>query len=785
MFRNYLKIAWRNLIRKKGFAFINIGGLAIGMAASVLIMVWIQFEFSVDSQYEKSDRIYAVWRTNINQENVLSWDYTPTPYAAALKEQYPEVEAVTHVTEWDPMVLAVGEKSFYEQTSFVDPGFFEMFSFRVLEGDPVEALKSPDNIVLTESVAKKLFGDESALGKSVKVESELDFEVKAVIEDMPQNTNFRFTAFLPYKKLEVMGWVENDFWGNNNCRTFALLAPDTDLVTFNEKFKDFSLRNADIKNTSDFLFPMSDLHLKREFENGKSVGGMIDLIRMFGLVGIVILLIACVNFVNLSTAQSQKRAKEVGIRKVSGASRSMLIKQFLTESILISLAAYFAAMLVITLAFPGFNKLIGKELSLPFEEPYFWAISLGYVVLTGILAGVYPAFLLSSFHPALVLKSRMNTTKSWFKPREALVVFQFTIVAVLIASTWIIREQMQFVQNRDMGLNTQNLIYHQMTSSIKKNYSAFRGEVEALPGVVSVSSTFSPFTEQYSDTNTMEWRGKDDAFMPAIQRMGADANVVKTAGLELIAGRDIDVYNYPSDSSAVLINETALDFMGFDDPIGELIKDGDKEYRVIGVVKDFIIDSPFGKEGGILIFGPNLQQNFIHLRLSETDLPQTIAQLETVFKKFNPGSPFGYIFADEMHERKFVSQQQTKSLTSVFSALAILISCLGLFGLAAFIAEQRSKEISVRKVLGASVGGLVFLVSGEFTKLVLIAMLIGGPIAWYVMSEWLSGFDYRVGIDWKVFLGTSLIALVIAFLTVSSQAIKAALVNPAKTLKSE
>lgn len=784
MWKNYLKIAWRNILRKKGFAFINIGGLAVGMAASVLIMVWIQFEFSVDSQYEKSDRIYAVWRTNVNQGNVLSWDYTPTPYAAALKEQYPEVEAVTHVTEWDPMVLSVGEKSFYEQTSFVDPGFFEMFSFRALEGDPTEAMKSPDNIVLTESVAKKLFGEESALGKSVKVESQLDFEVKAVIEDLPQNTNFRFTAFLPYKKLEVMGWA-GDFWGNNNCRTFAMLASGTDLTVFNEKFKDFSLRNADIKNTSDFLYPMADLHLNREFENGKSVGGRIDLIRMFGLVGIVILLIACVNFVNLSTAQSEKRAKEVGIRKVSGADRSMLIGQFLAESVLISVAAYGLAILIITLTFPGFNQLIGKELSLPFEQPYFWALSLGYVLFTGILAGVYPAFLLSSFRPVLVLKSRMSTTRTWLKPREALVVFQFTIVAVLIASTWIISDQMQFVQNRDFGLKTENLIYHQMTGSLKTNFSAFRGEVEALPGVVSVSSTFSPFTEQYSDTNQIEWQGKDDAFMPAIQRMGADANVVETAGLELIAGRDIDVYTNPADSTAVLINQTAMDFMGFENPIGEIIKDGDKEYRIIGVVKDFIIDSPFGKPGGILIFGPQIQQNFIHIRLSGTDLPETMAQLESVFKKFNPGSPFGYVFADEMHAQKFAAQQQTKSLTIVFSALAILISCLGLFGLAAFIAEQRSKEISVRKVLGASVQGLVLLLSGEFTKLVLIAMLIGVPITWYAMSEWLAGFDYRVGLDWKVFIGTGLIALLIAFLTVSSQAIKAALVNPAQTLKSE
>ncbi|GAB3220334.1 ABC transporter permease [Algoriphagus aestuariicola] len=784
MWKNYLKIAWRNILRKKGFAMINIGGLAVGMAASVLIVVWIQFELSVDSTYEKSDRIYAVWRTNVNQGEVTSWDYTPTPYAEALREQYPEVEAVTHVTEWDPMVLSVGDLSFYEQTSFVDPGFFEMFSFKVLEGNAIDALDSPDNIVLTESVAKKLFGEVSAIGKSVKVEAELDFEVRAVIEDLPETTAFRFTAFLPYKKLEAMGWV-GDYWGNNNCRTFAMLAPGVDLGTFNEKHKDFSLRNADIKNTSDFLFPMSDLHLRSKFENGKSVGGRIDLIRMFGLIGIVILLIACINFVNLSTAQSEKRAKEVGIRKVSGANRSMLIGQFLAESTLISLAAYGLALLLISMTFPSFNALIGKELILPFDQNYFCFFSLGYVLLTGVLAGLYPAFLLSSFRPVQVLKARVNVARSWFKPREALVVFQFAIVAVLIASTWIIRQQMDFVQNRDIGLQPENLIFHPMAGPLKENFSSLRSEVEALPGVLSISSTFSPFTEEYSDTNLINWQGKDEAFKPKVNRMGVDAHVVKTAGLELIAGRDIDVYTYPADSSAVLINETARNFMGFQDPLGEVVKDDDREYRVVGVVKDFIIDSPFEKAEGIMIFGPKIQQNFIHIRLSGTDMSGTMAQLEKIFAKFNPGSPFEYQFADEVHALKFASQQQTGRLTAVFSVLAILISCLGLFGLAAYIAEQRSKEISVRKVLGASVQGLVMMLSGEFTKLVLIAMLIAVPVSWYAMGEWLAGFDYRIDIGWKVFAGTALIAFLIAFLTVSSQAIKAALVNPAKTLKSE
>ncbi len=786
MVKNYLKIAYRNITRSKGYAFINIAGLGIGMAASILILIWVQFEMSVDRFHENSERVYAVWRNTEMQGQVFTWDYTPAPYAPAMKEQFPEVEEVARITEWDQQLLTVGENNFYEEATFTDPGFFKIFSFEPLEGDPVAALTEPGNIVLTASVAKKLFGEDSAIGKIVTVAKQWDFEVKAVIKDLPENTDFPFTAFLPFKKLEGMGWAD-DFWGNNSYRTFTLLNEGTDLATFNQKFSDFTAKNSELKEVSDFLFPIRDLHLYSKFENGRSIGGKIEMIRMFGIVSIIVLLIAAINFVNLSTAQSDKRSKEVGIRKISGAGKGMLIGQFLAESILIALTAYLLAIIIVSLSFSGFKDLVGQELANPFSHSYFWGISVIYIFVTGILAGSYPAFLLSSYKPAVVFKSNMGTKKSFgLKPREVLVVFQFAVVVTLISSVWIVQDQMSFVQNRDLGIVKDNLIFHPVTESMRENKAALRNELLALPDVAEVSYTFSPLTAIYSETDGMEWQGKDPEFKPNISRMGTDANLVKTAGMLLVAGRDIDIYTYASDSLSAIVNEKAVEVMGLENPIGQVIKDDDYEFTIVGVVKDFIIESPFDDVIPILVMGPKRNLNFIHIRFAEGgDFVNSLAKVETVFNKFNPDSPFEYRFVDQEHARKFSSQERTATLTSLFTGLAVIISCMGLFGLAAFIAERRKKEISVRKVLGASIASVVGLISSEFTKLVLIAVIIGIPATWYFMSEWLETFDYRTNIDWTLFLWTGGLTLLIALLTVSAQAIKAALVNPAETLKSE
>jgi ABC-type antimicrobial peptide transport system permease subunit len=786
MFKNYLKIAWRNIQRSKGYAFINITGLGIGMAASILILIWVQFELSVDRFHEHSDRVYAVWRNTEMQGEIFTWDYTPAPYAPALKDQYPEVEEVARITEWDPQLFTVGENSFYEKSTFTEPGFFKMFSFEAIAGDPVAALDEPESIVLTESVAKKLFGEESAMGKTVNVENLLDLEVKAIIKDLPENTQFPFTVFLSMKKLDQMGWL-GDFWGNNSLRTFVMLEEGSSLENFNEKFSGFTAKNSEYDEISDFLFPVKDLHLYSKFENGKSVGGKIDLIQLFGLVSILVLFIAGINFVNLSTAQSDKRSKEVGIRKLSGANKGMLISQFLAESTLIAIAAYLVAILLVSLSFPWFKDLIGQNLTNPFTQLDFWLISIGYVFTIGILAGSYPAFLMSSYRPLLAIKSNLNMKRGFgVKPREVLVVFQFAVVVILISSVWIVRDQMTFVQNRDLGLNKDNLIFHPVTESIRKNRAPLRNELIALPGIASVSYTFSPITEIYSDTDAMAWQGKDPEFKPNISRMGVDADLVKTAGLELVEGRDIDIYTYGGDSTAALINEKTAQLMGFENPIGMQIMDDSVNFTVVGLVKDFIMDSPFDESKPMVISGPKRELNYIHIRFSEGEnLVATLGEVERLFAKFNPDAPFEYRFADQTHAEKFASQERTATLTSIFTGLAVMISCLGLFGLATFIAERRKKEISVRKVMGATVASLVGLISSEFTRLVLISIGIGIPVTWYFMSDWLETFAYRTELNWSIFIWTGGLTLLIALLTVSSQAIKASLVNPAKTLKSE
>jgi ABC-type antimicrobial peptide transport system permease subunit len=661
-----------------------------------------------------------------------------------------------------------------------------MFSFEALEGDPIRALAEPENIVLTESLAKKLFGAQPAIGKTVLMEKQIEFEVKAIIKDLPENTDFPFTAFLPFKKLEQMGWAD-DFWGNNSYRTFAMLKSGSSLENFNEKFAGFTAKNIEDQGISDFLFPISDLHLYSKFENGQSVGGRIELIRMFGIVSIIVLLIAGINFVNLSTAQSDLRSKEVGVRKISGASRKMLIGQFLSESILIAVSAYAFAILIVSLAFPWFRDLIGQNLSNPLTEPIFWAISVVYILIIGVLAGSYPAFLMSSFRPAVAMKSQIHVSHSFgIKPREVLVVFQFAVVVILISSVWIVRDQMLYVQNRDLGIKMDNLIFHPVTQSMRENKAALRNELLDLPEVESVSYTFSPLTDIYSDTNLMNWQGKDPDFKPSISRMGTDADLIQTAGMELIAGRDIDIYDYASDSLSVLINEKAVEIMGFEDPIGQVIEDDDYKFTVVGVVKDFIIESPFEEVKPIVTIGPERNLNFIHIRFRDgQELSTALAKAEAIFAKFNPEAPFEYSFVDQEHAKKFKTQQRTANLTTIFTGLAIIISCMGLFGLAAYIAERRKKEISLRKVLGATVSGLVILISKDFTRLVLISVFIGIPLTWYFMTDWLNTFAYRTSLKWSVFIWTGGLTLLIALLTVSSQAIKASFVNPAETLKGE
>ena len=785
MLKNYFIIAFRNIQRKKGYAFINIGGLAIGMAASVLILLWVQFELSVDRFHPKVENLYEVWNQDEFNGTLDSWNSTPKPLGPVLKEQYSEVKDFTRYNTFGRVSFKVGDNFFNEKSAYVDPGFLRMFDFPLIEGDSATVLTQPNTVVITEGLAEKLFGNKPALDQEILMEGRYLVKVSGVLASPPANTNFKFEALLPWVYLEALGWSD-DNWGNHSVQTYVETAPGSIGSEVSKSVSQATKLNSDRKEIDLFLHPVSKLHLYSQFENGVNIGGRINLIRTFLWIAGFMLLIACINFMNLSTARSEKRAKEVGVRKVSGADRGMLFRQFIIESVLIAFLAYLVAILLVLFSLPAFNTLVGQNLTLPFHLTQFWVFSIAYVLVAGILAGSYPAFFLSSLQPIRVLKGAVQQQNSWFKPRQVLVVFQFTIAVVLISSTIIMVRQLEYGENRVVGYDKNLMIYHLLSEDLAEKYEAFRNELLQQKEVISLTRTLSPVTEVWSNTFSMNWQGKDPAVSFTIDRQSSDVDLVKTGGFTLLEGRDIDVFTFPSDSSAVLINETAVVKMGFENPIGEIIQDNGKDWKVVGVVQDFIMRSPFEPIEAVVVQGPHSWFNTFHIRFDpDYDLTGSLEITESIFKKYAPNFPFDYRFIDKEHEKKFINEDRTTKLTSLFSGLAIIISCLGLFGLASYMAEVRSKEISVRKVLGASVNGLVGLLSKEFIQLVLISVVLGIPVTWFLMEEWLSEYDYRISIDWKVFLITGGLAIAITFLTVSSQAIKAALVNPAKTLKSE
>ncbi|CAN5251784.1 ABC transporter permease [soil metagenome] len=784
MFKNYIKIAWRNLVRSKGYAFINITGLAIGMAGAIIILLWISHEISYDRFHTKQDRLYEAWNQSDFNGTVQSWNWTPKPLGPALQSEYPEVAATSRYSNSESVLFSYNDTRIFQNVTFVDTLFLDMFDFPLEKGDKRRVFNDPSSIILTEKVAKKIFGEEDALGKVISLNNKEYVTVTGILKDPPTNTRFELEAVLPWTFFEKMGYSD-DYWGNNSVQTFVKLHSGVNLAEVNLKIRGITRSHSD-EDIDVFLHPLEKWHLYSEFENGVVSGGRIDTIKMFALIAVFILLIACINFMNLSTARSGKRAKEVGIRKVSGAKTDMLIIQFISESILLTLFSGIISLLIVQIVLPIFNNLIGQEISIPFGEPFFWILLIVFIVFTGFLAGSYPAFFLSSFQPVKVLKGSFVSIKSALSPRKVLVVLQFTFAIILITCTLIIKQQINHAQNRNLGYQKDQLIYHSLTDDIRKNYNMIREELLQSGAAISVSNTMSPMSQQWSNSWGISWQGKDENSKITISRFSADADLVKTAGLKLVAGRDINIREYPSDSSAMLLNESAMKVMGFDDPIGQIVKDNDRDWQVVGVVEDFIIQSPYQKIAPMVIEGPNAWFGVLHIRLnSENKMSENLTTAETIFKKYNPEYPFEYAFIDQEYAKKFHDQQKTASLTGLFSGLAIFISCLGLFGLAAYMAEQRRKEIGIRKILGASVSKIVGLLSVDFIKLVMIALIIAVPISWLAMDKWLQEYEYKISIEWYVFAVTGLISILIALITVSSQAVKAAISNPVNSLRSE
>ena len=787
MIRNFLKVAFRNLAKNKGFSAINISGLAIGMASAMLILTWIQNEVSYDQFHENKDRIYEAWNRAEFSGELNSWNTTPKILARTVENDLPEVERAVRVDWGSNFLFSIGEKRMTVRGNIVDSGFLQMFSFPLVKGQPDLVLNRPHSIVVTESLAKSLFGKEDAMGKIIKIDDKENFTVTGILKDLPNNTRFDFEYLIPWSYKRQLG-DDDENWGNNSTRTYVMLKPNTSLASVAPKMKVLKQRYAkDEPKWEMFLYPMSKWRLYSSFTNGvEDGGGRIEYVRMFGIIAAFILLIACINFMNLSTARSEKRAKEVGIRKVVGAQKVFIIGQFIGESVLMALIAGIIAVGIVVLAIPAFNKLIGEEIAIQFNSPGSWLAGIGFIIFTGILAGSYPAFFLSSFQPVQVLKGTFKKAHALVTPRKILVVLQFTFAIVLIICTFIVRQQINHAQNRETGYNRNNLVYHLFTGDIQKNYELIKNELLSTGIASSITKTSAPLTQSWSDGWGQEWEGKDPNDKTDFFRYNQEGGLGVTAGLQFVAGRDFDLKKYPTDSTAMIINESALKVMKFKDPIGKIVKDNGDSWHIVGVIKDFILTSPYEPTRPMLIFGARSWFQTMLIKLNNnTSTASNLKKAEAIFKKYNPEYPFEYKFIDDEYAQKFEAENRVATLATLFAGLTIFISCLGLFGLATYMAENRLKEIGVRKVLGASVTGIATLLSKDFLKLVIISFVIAVPIAWWAMYSWLQDYSFRVNIEWWVFAMAGLLSVLIAVITVSFQAIKAAVANPVKSLRTE
>jgi putative ABC transport system permease protein len=792
MIKNYFKIAWRNIARNKTLSFINIFGLAAGITFAILIGLWIQYETSFDAFHTNGDRIALVMKNTLfnNQKNTM--EPTPLPLPDELKINYPEVKRATRITWNSNQGLAIGNNKFNRKGRFVDPDFLGMFSFPLVEGNIATALKDPNSIILTESLARTIFGSENPIGKTIRINNANDVSVTAIVKDVPHHSTIDFEFLIPYQYvIDHDEWIRNNKtdWGNNFLMNMIELKEGVSMDAFSKKIGPLNVqKDARIKNQVLFLHPLHKWHLYNDFKDWVNVGGKISYIWLFGFIGIFILLIACINFMNLSTARSEKRAKEVGIRKVAGSRKADLVLQFLSESVLTAFLAFLLSIVLVQILLPYLKDLGFEHIRFDPGNVFLLAIGLGICIITGLIAGSYPAFYLSSFLPVKVLKGVFKQGKEATTFRKVLVVFQFTISIVLIMSTVIVFQQINHARKRSIGYKPDNMINITASYDLALNYDVLKENLLNTGYFESVAKASQPMTAIYNQWSDFSWEGKDPAADIALDAILADYDFEKTVGLKFKQGRPFS-RNYPTDSNAIVINEAALQLIGYKDPIGKTMKSGNQDKTIIGIVENMILTDPFKTVAPLAILFNHSKTNAVNnifLRLKpNADIKKTLAAIQPIFDRYNPSLPFEYSFADEDFGKKFKVENQVGKLASIFAGLTIFISCLGLFGLAMFMAERRIKEIGIRKVLGASVTNLCILMSKEFIWLVLIACLIASPLAYWFMKDWLNKYDYRVNISFEVFAAVGMLALVIALFTVSTQAIKAAITNPVKSIKTE
>jgi putative ABC transport system permease protein len=782
MLRNYFKIAWRNLFRHKAFAGSNLLGLTIGMTCSILIFLWVHDEVSYDKFHSHYSDIYQIIANRDFKNHVFTDRNMVFPMARSLESGNSNIKYAVEMTYPEDHILQYGDARLKKNGYTVSEHFFDVFTWKFIRGSAATAITGPSSIVLTQSAAKAFFGKEDPINKTLKVDNDQNFKVTAVVADAPDNSTFKFD-FIRLFDYSIMQQQMAE-WGNSSWGVFVQVTPGSSQALLEKEANDVMRAHNKDKVSSYFAWPMNKWRLYSDFRDGKSVGGMIEYVRLFTIVAMIILLIACINFMNLSTARSEKRAKEVGIRKTLGSDRKQLRWQFLLESIILTFIAFAVSMLLVILLLPAFNTMVGKQMEINPTDPVFWTGVVAIILFTGLVAGSYPAFYLSSFNPVNVLKGTILAGRRAMLPRRILVTGQFVISILLISATIIVYRQLQYVKNRDIGYNPDNLIMLPQDDDLRKNYEAFKQDLIGTGMVASVTRSLSPVTDIWWRSPSPDWDEKPAGTEIIFCGQAADKDYAKTMGIKMLEGKDFS--GTPADSGTMLLNKAAVEAMHLVNPIGHLLRYGPRKFTVIGVTDNVIMESPYKPVDPLMIYYQPYNTATISLRLNNGVQPQqALVAIEPIVKKFSPSTLFDYTFADKEFGKKFLTEELISKITNIFAGLAIFICCLGLAGLASFTIEKRIKEIGIRKVLGATASQLLLMISKEFLKLVLLAFVIAAPLTWWAMNNWLETYVFRISISPWIFILVGGIILTLTLVVVSLNTLSAAMRSPVNSLRSE
>jgi len=791
MLKHSLLLTFRNFKRFKSTFVINLIGLSTGLACAVLIYLWVSSELSVDKFNEKDSRLYQVMENTQLSDRIITQPYTPDLLAETMAEEIPEIECATAVTpsSWFAFTLSVGETNLKEVGQFAGKDFFNIFSFPLLQGTANQVLTGSNSIVISKGLAMKFFHTtENVVGKPIEWQLlGLKYEgtVSGIFDDIQENSTMQFQFVLSYQAWkdvsEKVGRTMN--WDNHAPCTYVVLKRETDINSFNEKITGYIKSKNENSNVTLFTRPYSDGYLYDKYENGKQAGGRIEYVELFSIIALFIILIACINFMNLSTAKASGRLKEVGIKKAMGAKRNMLLFQYLSESIIISFISLAGAILIVESLLPQFNNITGKHLSLSFDGSLIlWLV--GIALVTGIISGSYPALYLSSFNPVTVLKGQINTLVGEVWIRKGLVVFQFALSILFIVVVLVVYKQIDFIQSKNLGYNKDNVIYFDREGTVATNQDTFLKELKRIPGVINASSSSTNLIGSYGTTDGVRWEGKSPDETIRFESVHCNYDLIETMGVQIKSGRAFS-REFGSDDSKIIFNEAAIDVMGLKNPVGKTIKLWGQDREIIGVVQNFNFESLHENVKPLFfIIHPDRTLKLM-VKIKSGQEKETIDDIKTFYSGFNPGFVFDYKFLDKDYQALYESEQRVSDLSKYFAVLAILISCLGLLGLAMFTAQRRIKEIGIRKVLGSSEFGIIYLLSSDFTKLVIASIVIALPVSYYLIKNWLNSFAYRIELNLWYFISAGLITLIIAWITVAIQAFKAARINPSQCLRDE